>query len=529
MVLVRQKAELRLALDQRPVLDVDLLGQERLDRVDADGEDHVGLSQDALGRLERRKAEDAEHAQRVRMRLVDDALAVERRDDRCAQPLGQLLDRRRRSRPPGGRRRSAAARTARAPPPRCRAPARAAASGSAPAASVPGRCGNAPRPARSRSSSTSDGTARCTARCCCTARPTKLRRSAASWPGWMQSALCGQHRAEEVRLVDVLELPVPDLRGRHQPGEQQERHPVEVGVDHPAQRVERAGARGRDADAELRRSAAHARPPPSPPSSRGASAPSAPRSAARAPQGVAPAAIPDSRRRAAPRASPGRRRCGRRRSKAPFPEPASDPTPDRGSGKPRQGAFGLTHPCRSSVWQSRPPGAIRCGRTAEDGQLTVSQPTRRIVVAALGAGLVAAPSERRKAAEGAEIGCTPYCPAERTYSVHTHRALRGWAQASRRRAAPGRGVGASGGDGPRFMVTLRRTAFFSVTVQERPPRGGGRALPGGAKAPCSGRATAPAWERSRGGGARPSDPATRPRREAPDRGWARAAVTVRGL
>ena len=41
----------------------------------------------------------------------------------------------------------------------------------------------------------------------------------------------GEHRAEEVRLVDVLELPVADLGGRDQAGQQQQRHAVEVGVD----------------------------------------------------------------------------------------------------------------------------------------------------------------------------------------------------------------------------------------------------------------------------------------------------------
>ena len=53
-----------------------------------------------------------------------------------------------------------------------------------------------------------------------------------------------------MRLVDVLEFPVPDLGGRHQAGQQQQRHPVEVGVDNPGERVQRAGAGGRDADAE---------------------------------------------------------------------------------------------------------------------------------------------------------------------------------------------------------------------------------------------------------------------------------------
>ena len=92
VVLVGQEAELGLALDQRAVLHVGLLGQERLDGVDADGEDDVGPPQDALGRLEGRKAEDPEHAEGVGVGLVDDALAVERGDDRRAEPLGELLD-----------------------------------------------------------------------------------------------------------------------------------------------------------------------------------------------------------------------------------------------------------------------------------------------------------------------------------------------------------------------------------------------------------------------------------------------------
>ena len=47
--------------------------------------------------------------------------------------------------------------------------------------------------------STSEGSARWTARCCWPARPTKLRRSAASWPGWMQVALLP--RTEPKRCV----------------------------------------------------------------------------------------------------------------------------------------------------------------------------------------------------------------------------------------------------------------------------------------------------------------------------------------
>ena len=68
VVLVGQEAELRLALDQRAVLHVGLLGQERLDGVDADGEDDVGAAQDALGRLEGGEAEGPEDAEGVGMR-----------------------------------------------------------------------------------------------------------------------------------------------------------------------------------------------------------------------------------------------------------------------------------------------------------------------------------------------------------------------------------------------------------------------------------------------------------------------------
>ena len=67
MVFVGEKAEVRLALDEGSMLYVVVFGEERLDGVDADGEDDVGLLKDLLGGVEGGKAEDAQHSQHIRM------------------------------------------------------------------------------------------------------------------------------------------------------------------------------------------------------------------------------------------------------------------------------------------------------------------------------------------------------------------------------------------------------------------------------------------------------------------------------
>ena len=99
--------------------------------------------------------------------------------------------------------------------------------------------------------STSEGSARCTARCCWPARPTKLRRSATSWPGWMQLALWARTEPNSRDWSTSWNSQWPTCAVGTSPVMSEQRHAVEIGVDHAAERVERAGARGGDADPEL--------------------------------------------------------------------------------------------------------------------------------------------------------------------------------------------------------------------------------------------------------------------------------------
>ena len=247
--------------------------------------------------------------------LVDDAFAVERGDDRarpgvsasCSMAGPQPTARR----PSDDDRQLEALELGRHEVERQR---RAAASEPAPAAAARDRGGTAPS-ASTSAASTSEGSARCTARCCWPARPTKLRKSATNWPGWMQLALWASTELNRCAWSMSWNSQWPTWAVGTRPVMQQQRDAVEVGVDNPGERVQRAGAGGRDADAEPAGQSARGHRRQGRRRSRGASAPSGRCPAAPAPPAAAPAATPDSRRHAGPRASRGRRRCNPQHSR----------------------------------------------------------------------------------------------------------------------------------------------------------------------------------------------------------------------
>lgn len=252
VVLVGEEGRLGLALDERPALDVDLVGEERLYRVDSHREEEIGLAEDFSRRLHRREAENTEDAEKVGMGLVDDPLAVERGDDRRAELLGEHLDR-----------------DAAAERPAADDDDRQPISLDLLRDDLDGRHRRRHQPEVARlvgGVEPEDAVVRRDLRREEVGRQRQVH-GALLLPGdadevsqerhelvrVRRGGAVGEHGAVELRLADVLELPVPLLRRRHRAGEGEHRYAVEIGIDDAAERIEGAGARGRDADAEDRR------------------------------------------------------------------------------------------------------------------------------------------------------------------------------------------------------------------------------------------------------------------------------------
>jgi hypothetical protein len=84
--------EVGLALVEVPALRAALVDDERTEIVEAEREHHLGVGQDRPRRLHSGGPEDAEDTEALGVGLVDDPLAVEGRDDRRTEALGERFD-----------------------------------------------------------------------------------------------------------------------------------------------------------------------------------------------------------------------------------------------------------------------------------------------------------------------------------------------------------------------------------------------------------------------------------------------------